>query len=227
LPKCKMREGRINREVEQRLYDVGFDHLSSGLDWDEFDKTGGGDNPNDNMSGYNWLRYMFQTGSRPGEASRIKLSWISSDFTRIHVPAEYHKPRVPRVVLTDQISMSLQGWYENAKKKGSEYLFYSYTTERELRHFDYSAFWRRVAPKAKLEKGITPHIIRHEFISRLFEETDFSDTKIAAIVGDTNTASLRPYVHLRAAALAPDLKVHNQQEILRRHDEVKKRKQKK
>ena len=222
VPKCKSREGRINRVMEKKLYDTATLHLNKGFDWEAFENGEDGEDPKQNMSGFYWLKYMFNTGSRPGEASKIKLSWISSDFTRINVPAANHKPRHPRIVLTDQIKLKIPSWVEAAKKNGSEWLFYSFTkngTKIIPRPFDYSAFWRRVAKKAGVEKGITPHIIRHEFISRLFEETKLSDRQIATLVGDKNPVSLQPYAHLRTGILAPALQRHNFNELLRRNKE--------
>jgi integrase len=224
LPKCRPREGRINRIMEQKLYDTAKIHLNKGFDWAAFEEGKAGEDSKENLSGVNWLIYMFNTGSRPGEASKIKLSWISSDFTRINVPAANHKPDHPRIVLTDHIKFKLEGWVDNAEKQGSEWLFYSFT-QKDMkvipRPFDYSAFWRRVAKKAAVEKGITPHIIRHEFISRLFEETNLSDRQIATLVGDKNPASLQPYAHLRTGLLAPNLQSHNFAELLRRIEENK------
>ena len=43
--------------------------------------------------------------------------------------------------------------------------------------------------------------MRHEVISRLFEDTDLSDSQIAALVGDVNVLSLAPYKHLRVGKL--------------------------
>jgi integrase len=50
------------------------------------------------------------------------------------------------------------------------------------------------------------HDLRHEAISRLFENTDLRDQEIMAIVGHLSAESLTRYTHLRAHKLGPRLK---------------------
>jgi len=57
--------------------------------------------------------------------------------------------------------------------------------------------WRRLQKAACLPENVMPHIIRHEFIGRLFEEKDLNDSQIAILVGDVNVLSLEQYKQLR------------------------------
>ena len=61
--------------------------------------------------------------------------------------------------------------------------------------------WREVCKKAGID-GLTFHDLRHEAISRLFENTDLDAMEIARISGHRTLSMLSRYTHLRAHKLA-------------------------
>ncbi len=67
-----------------------------------------------------------------------------------------------------------------------------------------SLFWRRAIKSAHIE-GLTFHDLRHEAISRLFENTDLDAMEIARISGHQTLSMLSRYTHLRAHKLADRL----------------------
>jgi integrase len=64
--------------------------------------------------------------------------------------------------------------------------------------------WRRTVKRAGIE-GLTFHDLRHEAISRLFENTDLDIMEIRAITGHKTLQMLARYTHLRTHRLADRL----------------------
>lgn len=64
--------------------------------------------------------------------------------------------------------------------------------------------WQRTRAAAGIE-GLTFHDLRHEAISRLFENTDLDAMEIARISGHRTLSMLSRYTHLRAHRLAERL----------------------
>lgn len=64
--------------------------------------------------------------------------------------------------------------------------------------------WKRVRDRAGLI-DLRLHDLRHEAVSRLFENTDLSETEISAISGHKTNAMLRRYTHLRVGGIVAKL----------------------
>lgn len=64
--------------------------------------------------------------------------------------------------------------------------------------------WERIVKKTGI-KGLTFHDLRHEAISRLFEDTDLDVMEIRAISGHKTLQMLARYTHLRTHRLADRL----------------------
>jgi integrase len=209
LPTCIAKEGRISLKQQMAVYDAARDMSAA---------------KNANPCLLPWTYFVFETGTRPGEAAKIELSWVNLEERKISIPRIGQKKRNARVVLIgDELVDMLRGCYEQAEEAGSKYIFFSRgnaplerdadgkpirrrrnaagTAARPCIPFSYYNAWRNLSKKAGIPKGINPHIVRHEFISRLFEETDLNDSQIASLVGDVNVLSLEPYKHLRVERL--------------------------
>jgi integrase len=209
LPTCIPKEGRITLEQQSALYESAaqMGHAR-------------GANP----CLLPWVYFVFETGTRPGEAAKIELSWVNLKERKISIPRIGQKKRNARVVLiANDIVKMLEVCETRAREAGSKFLFFSRANAerakdargkpiRRLRNetemsarkcicFAYYSAWRNLCKVAGIPSKINPHIIRHEFISRLFEETDMNDSQIASLVGDLNVLSLEPYKHLRVERL--------------------------
>lgn len=189
-PSSVVREMRILPEQEVKLHDAAAAYSSHRR-------------ANDNLGA--WLWFVFATGTRPGEAAKIELDWIWLHDSTIRIPRKSHKTKRPRVILMEPY---LKDWVrrqiEQAEIVGSKYLFWSYSPKvRMFVPYRYSAPWRAICKKAGLPEGVVPHAMRHEVISRLFEQGDLHDSAIAQMVGDVHVLSLEPYKHLRIHALKP------------------------
>lgn len=189
LPRRYNREQRITLDEQIKLHRVAVDYV-------------------ENSSRANkclpvWLMFIFETGTRPGEAAKIELAWFDSKNRRIAIPRDSHKTRRPRLILLCEVlSDMLDVQAELARAAGSKFLFWSveYKT-KELVAYRYAKPWRAICKRAGLPANLVAHSVRHEVISRYFEHTTLSDSQIAALVGDVHVLSLEPYKHLRSDAL--------------------------
>jgi integrase len=209
LPNCNKREGRISIQEQVNLFSAAQEMLLS---------------PKTNPCMMPWLHFIFETGTRPGEAAKSEIAWFDFEKRKISIPRLSHKKRNPRVILLrKEMADELKIQRDLAVAAGSKYMFWSLsnaprpkdeagqplrrrrnqeeTEAREIRPYAYYHAWRRLCAKAGLPASINPHIVRHEFISRLFEYTELNDGQIASLVGDVNVLSLEPYKHLRVEHL--------------------------
>jgi integrase len=189
LPACKERETRISFRDEARIcldaFAYSINHRRS------------------NRNFYPFLQFLFATGMRPGETSRIEISWLNLDSLELSIPRRSHKNRTPRLVLiTPPLVSMLQGQIEDAAKVGSPYLFWSIAHKtKAVVPYRYNRPWRIICDRLGISPDVVPHSARHEFISRLFEKTNLSDSQVAALAGDVHVLSLEPYKHLRINSL--------------------------
>lgn len=216
LPKCKEKEARITLEQQLKLYNAAADAAEQ---------------PGTNPCFLPWLYFVFETGTRPGEAAKMELTWLQLDRCVVSIPRIGQKKRNARVVLLrKELADMLREQAALAVAAGSRYLFWSRraeprqtnsageavrrrrskaeTAEREIRPYAYYHAWRRICARSGIPPDCNPHIVRHEFISRLFESTTLNDGQIAALVGDVNVLSLNPYKHLRVEQLRDQQDAH-------------------
>lgn len=193
MPKCTGREVRITQRQELQMYEIAESR-----------------NGRSNANFPPWLRFQFATGCRPGESARIRLAWVDLERGEIHIPRWAHKNRQPRIILlVGDMLERIKHQASMAALAGSPYLFWSISTvDGSFAPLYYDKAWNAIKTKVGLPSDAVPHSTRHEKISRLFETTDFSDSVIAALVGDVDTASLKPYTHLRSAALREKVEDH-------------------
>jgi integrase len=216
LPNCNKREGRISIQEQVNLFSAAQEMLQ---------------NPKTNPCMLPWLHFIFETGTRPGEAAKAEIAWFDFEKRKVSIPRLSHKKRNPRVILLrKEMAEELKAQRDLAVAKGSKYMFWSLsnaprakdgagkplrrrrtqeeTEAREIRPYAYYHAWRRLCTKAGVPPNINPHIVRHEFISRLFEHTELNDGQIASLVGDVNVLSLEPYKHLRVEQLRDKQDAH-------------------
>jgi len=209
VPKLNKRVIRIKHNEQVKLERAAADLIAS--------------NPRANKSTAAWLAFVFGTGTRPGEAARIKIDWVKSEFDLktesaayfVEIPEREQKNALPRTIfIPSKISSIIAAQRAAALEAGSPYLFWSRTNkrtvngkrnrysssdEREFQPFVYAGPWKKICKRAGLPEGVVPHGIRHEYISRLFEtshKTGLNETRIANLVGDKHIASLQRYTHL-------------------------------
>lgn len=146
----------------------------------------------------------FYTGMRAGEIAELKKSYFNVERRCLDLPPAATKSnKSKRIVLTDHAyNILIQA--ANDAEEVSPFIFSSKSRNGEYHPFDYGCAWHRVLRKAGIS-DLHFHDLRHEFVSRLFENTKLSDGQIASLTGHSDPRSLWRYKHLRSELLRPDV----------------------
>jgi integrase len=181
LRKCKRRELRVSTLSQGFLLDIGKEQA---------------ERYNGNKALLPWLVTVMETGMRPGEAAKVELDWFKTKKLQLEIPEDGQKKRAARIVmLTEDTVELLKQQADRAIAAESKYLFFSINPiSKKPVPFSYTTPYARLSKKVSIKGGA--HALRHEFISRLFEESNMSDSQIALLAGDKSTMSLEPYKHL-------------------------------
>lgn len=153
---------------------------------------------------YLFFSLLFSTVCRPGELASAKMDWLRINPPQIAMPKTKNEDaRV--IVIPLNLYRSLKSYLEEDHDPTCEYIFGTPKLREDgWSPYNYGYVWQKVSADLKLsERGLVPHIARHEGVSRLFERTDLSDGQIAAISGHRSPQALWRYKHLRAEHSRP------------------------
>jgi integrase len=131
-----------------------------------------------------------ETGIRRGELLKLMWSDVNLELGYITLSAKITKNKKPRQVPLTQAAMDSLGRME---RKGTKIF------EGETRDSIKCAF-NRACRRAGI-KNLRNHDLRHEFTSRLFENTDLRNSEIMLITGHSNEKMLWRYLHARPSFL--------------------------
>lgn len=138
------------------------------------------------------VRFALATAMRRGEITGMRWEHVNLKLRTVHLP-DTKSGSARTVPLSPAALTILRGL--GPKKRG--------------RIFDYQAGTLSQAMGEACKKagihGLTFHDLRHEAISRLFEQTDLDMMEIARISGHKTVQMLSRYTHLRAHLLADRL----------------------
>lgn len=149
----------------------------------------------------------FYTGMRAGEVASLKKANVNLETRQIRLLSAQTKNRKPRLIpVSDQVANLLRKAIA-ASPADCPYVFPTQGRDGTWKRYEYACAWRRTLKRAGIE-DLRVHDLRHEFVSRLFEDTDLSDGKIAALSGHTDPRSLWRYRHLRSEALRPTVEAY-------------------
>jgi len=189
-PRGDRRMSRVNDELMGKI----FDHPAVLQD----DKA------------YLFFRILFASVCRPGELAGALRTWLRHDFPQLHLPRTKNEDeRV--IVLADKPYKMLVEWLAE-QPADCPYLFGTKKLQGEgWSPYNYATPWRKVRKDLKLgEVKVVAYSSRHEGISRLFEQTNLSDGKIAGISGHRSPQALWHYKHLRNEHQRPTLEAYDQ-----------------
>lgn len=145
------------------------------------------------------IEFALATAARMQEILKAEWSDISYSKHAWNIPEQNVKTsRFRQVPLSDKAVAALRGM-EAFKKQGDARIFHQWADSSTL-----SKAWRRVVKRAGVD-DFHFHDLRHEAVSRLFENTDLSDTEIMTITGHTSHEMLKGYAKLRPNSLAARL----------------------
>ena len=162
---------------------------------------------NDNRRLARFMLVAFYTGMRAGEVSSLLKSNVLLDKRQIRLAGAQTKNRMPRLIpLSDEMMNVLQNAID-ASPKDSPFIFATRTRAGAYRPYDYGCAWQRTLRRAGIQ-DLRFHDLRHEFTSRLYEDTDLNDGQIAALTGHRDLDSLARYTHLRTEKLRDTVEAH-------------------
>jgi integrase len=158
----------------------------------------------DSPKAYLFFCLLFSTVCRPGELANARMDWLRMNPPQIAMPKTKNEDaRV--IVIPLNLYRDLKSYLEDDHDLKCEYIFGTPKLREDgWSPYNYGYVWQKVSADLKLsERGLVPHIARHEGVSRLFERTDLSDGQIAAISGHRSPQALWRYKHLRAEHSRP------------------------
>lgn len=138
------------------------------------------------------IRFTLATAMRRGEIADIR--WEHVDLKRRAILLPETKNEDVRTVPLSPVVLEIL----HALPRRIDGLVFGMTSNA------ISMAWKRAVEKASIE-GLTFHDLRHEAISRLFEDTDLDMMEIRAISGHKTLQMLARYTHLRTHRLADRL----------------------
>lgn len=145
------------------------------------------------------MDFALATAARMQEILKAEWKDISYKREAWDIPETNVKTSVFRQVPLSEVAIAALRGMETFKKEGETRVFHQWKDSSTL-----SKAWRRVVMRAKVE-DFHFHDLRHEAVSRLFENTDLSDTEIMTITGHTSQEMLKAYAKLRPNSLAARL----------------------
>ena len=144
-----------------------------------------------------------ETGARPGEWSATRWNDIDLGAQKVTFPNTKYK-NLPRTIpLTNAAIGLLSAQLEDVAIKNfelfgaSDYVFPTLGEEGKDVPLQYSGTVRDMKEDKLLPAHFRAHSGRHEFISKLVEDSDLDDARIMSLVGHHSPTSMQIYAHAR------------------------------
>ena len=136
---------------------------------------------------------LYSAGLRVSEAARLRVTDIDSDRNQIHI--RQGKGRKDRYVMLSPVVLGVLREYARVERP-YDWLFPA--SHRRDRHITTRTIQREVtqaAARARIEKRVTPHMLRHSFATHLLEAgTDLR--YIQELLGHTKISTTVRYTHV-------------------------------
>jgi integrase len=144
-----------------------------------------------------------ETGARPGEWAVTRWQDIDLGAQKVTFPNTKYKS-MPRTIPLTNAAVGLLGTQlEDITLKhfdefgDTEYVFPTIDKNGEPAPLRYSGTVRDMKEDGLLKKHVRAHSGRHEYISKLVEDSDLDDARIMALVGHHSPVSMQIYAHAR------------------------------
>ena len=143
------------------------------------------------------LMTLYATGARNAEATRLKFSDVDSKRMVIHIQGG--KGRKDRdVMLSPKLLEELREHWHRLRRKPRVWLFPGHHDHCADHPIDTKTVWhacQQAAQRARLQKGVHPHTLRHCFATHLLE--DGADLRtIQILLGHNDLKETARYLHL-------------------------------
>lgn len=141
----------------------------------------------------------FGSGMRISEICQLRIEDI--DNTRMQIHIEHSKGDKQRRTVLSRMGLTLLREYWKAYKVKGPLLFPGTVSGRAVTREAFNDALRMAATKAKVDKRVTPHGLRHAFATYLLEAgTDLRTVQV--LLGHASISSTVWYLHVTPAMLA-------------------------
>lgn len=152
-----------------------------------------------------------ETGARPGEW--VATRWFDLDLAqqKLTFPNTKYKGMPRTIPLTTAAMSLLTAQLEDVALRhfdqfgATEFVFPTIGRSGAVVPLAYSGTVRDIKKDKLLPVHFRPHSGRHEYISKLVEDSDLDDSRIMTLVGHHSPASMQIYAHARSVRLRPQL----------------------
>jgi len=144
-----------------------------------------------------------ETGARPGEWAVTRWQDIDLGAQKVTFPNTKYKSMPRTIPLTNAAVGLLSTQLEDITLKhfdefgDTEYVFPTIDKNGEPAPLRYSGTVRDMKEDGLLKKHVRAHSGRHEYISKLVEDSDLDDSRIMSLVGHHSPVSMQIYTHAR------------------------------
>lgn len=145
------------------------------------------------------IEFALATAARSQEILKAKWEDVNLPGRAWNIPPENVKTSTFRQVPLSKAAISILKKMQKFQNSEDPRIFRMWRDSATI-----SKGFRRLTARAKV-LNFRFHDLRHEAVSRIFENTDLSDSEIMSITGHTNVQTLVGYAHLRASFLASKL----------------------
>jgi site-specific recombinase XerD len=138
------------------------------------------------------LCFIYSSGLRASEVSRMKISDIDTDRMMIHIrQSKYNKDRY--VPLSPFVLLGLRKYYKSCRPVN--YLFNGKEPGSPLSTMGMGSILRAAVKKCRLQKNITLHTLRHSYATHLLE-FGMDIVTIKELLGHANIDTTLVYLHV-------------------------------
>lgn len=138
---------------------------------------------------------LYSAGLRVSELVHLKVGDL--ELSQHYGWVRQGKGRKDRLfIIAKKIDKELEEWIKTNELTSNEWLFQSYNG-RHLTVRTIQAIIKNAAKKAKVNKKVSPHTLRHSFATHLIEN-GYSVTEVQPLLGHNRLDTTMTYVHMAA-----------------------------
>ncbi|MEA2015337.1 MAG: site-specific tyrosine recombinase/integron integrase [Actinomycetota bacterium] len=157
------------------------------------------------------IEFLYSTGARVSEAENLKLNDFDIENNELVVTGKGRKQRFV------YLNKAVLYWIRRYMEARNRIIYSNKDKSKDDRHFFLNRFGRKLTSrsirnivkkyvkKAKINKNITPHSIRHSFATHLLQE-GAGIREIQELLGHENISTTQIYSHLNVKKLKKDYK---------------------
>jgi site-specific recombinase XerD len=143
------------------------------------------------------INMLYATGVRVSELIKIKVEHI--DFLKKLLLVKQGKGKKDRYTIISNNNIKEIKKYLEERKTGSNYVFE--TKSNHISSRTVQAVLKKAKRLAKIEKNVTPHILRHSFATHL-KETGIEDSTLQKLMGHKSYRTTQTYAKVTNKHLA-------------------------